>query len=51
MTSQPAQPAKSFLEVPYPVPLPGIGVAIWLLYIDLLLEDTVNTGWCNVKLG
>ena len=44
------QPAKSLLEVPYPVSLPRIGVVIWLLYIDLLLEGTVKAGRCNVKL-
>ena len=44
------QPVKPLLELLYPVSLPAIGIAFWLLHIDVLLEGTVKVGRCNVKL-
>jgi len=36
-------------EVPHLVSLPGIGAAIWLPHMNLLLKGTVIACWCNVK--
>ena len=44
------QPVQSLLEVAYPVSLPAISVAIWLLLLNFLVEGPVKAGRCNVKL-